>query len=77
MAGLPRIRSADLVPVDARHHDVEQHQVGNRLTQLLDRLLTGARGDDPVTARTQHGVEQAEVLRLVVHRETDHSRIRH
>ena len=35
-----RMRAAQLEAVDARQHDVDQHHVGGRAREQLDRLLT-------------------------------------
>ena len=57
---------AHLVAVHARHHDVEQDDVGRLLAQHVQRLLAGRGGQHPIAARAQHRVEQPDVRRLVV-----------
>ena len=42
-------RAAQLEPVDAREHDVDEHDVGHLLGERLDRLLAGARPLDRPT----------------------------
>ena len=57
----------DLVPVHLGHDNVEQNQVRMRLGgQPIECLCSGAHALDGVTARAQHRVEQADVLRCVV-----------
>ena len=57
---------ADLIAVHLRHHDVEQHEVDVALGGERERLRAGAGGDDLVTARREHGFEQADVLDQIV-----------
>ena len=70
--------STHLIPVESGHHDVEQHQIGQGLfSQLLDGLLSRTDRVDRVSARAQHGVQQADVLRRVVHDQYAWRRIGH
>ena len=46
VAGIGADRAADLVAVHARHHDVEQHEVGLLACDLGERLGAGGGGDD-------------------------------
>ena len=57
-----------LVPIDLGHHDVEQDQIGKRFrVEPLERIDSRVDGIDRVSAWAQDGVEQADVLRGVVH----------
>ena len=67
--------AADLVAVDPRHHDVEQHQIDVAATQTRQRLLTRSRRGHLIPARLEHGAQQPHVLRQIVDDE-DHRRSR-
>ena len=69
MAGSFAQASTDLVPVHARHDDVEQDEVRLPLHDGLERLLARSSGHDEVAARREDGVEQLDVLGQVVDHE--------
>ena len=63
--------AAGLEAVDARHHDVEQDEVGRRRRRGLERLEAAlARGDAQVV-RGEQRAKRLAVARLVVHDEYD------
>jgi hypothetical protein len=59
--------SADLVAVEARHHDVEHDAVGEGLGHVRERFLAIAGQGHRIPGRAQDGFEQLEVLGLIVH----------
>ena len=60
---------ADRVAVEARHHHVEQDQVGLVRFDDLECRNAVARGEHVVPTRREHRLEQADVLGDVVHHE--------
>ena len=61
MAGSARIAPAHLVAAHARHHHVEQHEVGPLRGDLLERLLAGGRGHHLVALDGEQIGEQLDV----------------
>jgi hypothetical protein len=66
---------ADRVAVQARHHHVEEHEVGRGLRRPGDRLFAARRRERPVSRRGELLLEQIDVQRLVVDDEDGRSRI--
>ena len=58
--------AADLEAVHARHHHVEQHDVGHRFVRQRQRGRTVRRAAHPVTARRQIALQQFAVAGVVV-----------
>lgn len=59
--------AADLQAVDARHHDVEQHEVGDVCAEEGQSLLGAFRKGDLESRAPQLAREQVAVERVVVH----------
>ena len=57
---------ADRVPVHPWHDDVEEHEIGARRLDALERREPVPGRDDLVAARAEHRLEQAHVLGEVV-----------
>ena len=68
MGGLGRLPepTADLEAVHARHHDVEQHDVGALGLHLVERFLAALGGDDLVILGSQFRLEQANIDENVI-----------
>jgi len=62
---------ADLEAAHAGHHHVEQDEIGLDLIELRDRLLAVGRGVDLTGQRFEVGLEQLEVLGVIVDNEDD------
>ena len=58
--------SADLNAVDARHHQVEHHEVGRELERLLERFRTVARGGDRVALERERAAQHVRDVLVVV-----------
>ena len=63
----------DLEPVDPRQHQVEQHEVGRRLAEAVERLDAVARGDHAEALGLEVAGEHLADHRLVV----DDQHLRH
>src|SRR5213594_949787 len=66
--------TGELVAVDARHHDVDEQEIGVPLGDEAKPLLARRRRDELVVALWQIRAEQPEVLGRVVDREDPWSR---
>ena len=62
-------RAAHFEAVDVGHHDVEQHQVGLRAADDLQRRAAVARGEDAVAGAVERPDQHLQVHRAVVHDE--------
>ena len=69
--------AADLEAVDARHHDVEDHEVEALAGEGLERLLAVARGDDLVALLLEGEAQQLEDRLLVVDQQDARSGLVH
>jgi hypothetical protein len=56
-----------LVPVQARHHHVEQDEVERFPLHDGERILAALRGEQLKAVRHQHRLEQSPVAKLIVH----------
>ena len=56
-----------LVAVHARHHDVEQDEVGRLLRHHGERLLAAGSGQEVKAFRREHDFQQLSVVAFVVH----------
>ena len=64
--GIVLDHAADLDPVDVRHRDVEDQQVGMLVARSVESLAAGGRFGDPVTRRLEDAPQQRPGHRLVI-----------
>ena len=67
VAGSPLDLARHLVAVHARHHDVEQDQVGRLPGYQGKSFLAAGRADENKALRLEHDFQQISVEALVVH----------
>ncbi|MEI9932369.1 MAG: hypothetical protein WDM89_17970 [Rhizomicrobium sp.] len=58
--------AADLEPIHARHHHVEENDIGNAIFDLGKRFAAVVRADNLEVFRAQLGFEQLDVRKNVI-----------
>ena len=67
VAGSALIRARHLIPVHARHHDVEQNEVGSIPGHHRERLFAAGNALEEEAFRREHHFQYLSIVALVVH----------